>query len=106
MVDDYTVRFHLVEGRGVQLPSAFATNVGMMVSPAALSDPSVDLANDPGTAGSGPYIVTSYVPTESMTVKRAPSYWDPEVGRLAGIEIERVPDGSTRLRGVQGGAPT
>lgn len=104
VVDEYTVRFHLVAGRGVQLPSTFATNVGMMVSPAALEDPSVDLANDPGTAGSGPYIVTEYVPTESMTVTKAPSYWDPEVGRLGGIEIERVPDGSTRVRGVQTGA--
>ncbi len=103
VVDEYTVRFHLVEGRGVQLPSTFTTNVGMMVSPKAFDDPSVDLANDPGNAGSGPYIVTSYVPTESMTVERAPSYWDPEVGRLAKIEIERVPDGSTRLRGVQTG---
>ena len=84
MVDEYTVRFHLVKGAGVQLPSTFATNVGMMVSPEAFDDPSVDLANDPGNAGSGPYIVTSYVPTESMTVERAPSYWDPEVGRLAG----------------------
>lgn len=103
VVDEYTVRFHLVEGRGIQLPSTFATNVGMMVSPAAIEDPSVDLANDPGNAGSGPYIVTEYIPTERMTVTKAPSYWDPEVGRLGGIEIERVPDGSTRLRGVQTG---
>jgi peptide/nickel transport system substrate-binding protein len=103
VVDDHTVRLQLVKGKGVQLPSVFATNVGMMVSPKAISDPSVDLGNNPGNAGSGPYIVTSFVPNEKVVMKRAPSYWDPNVGRLAGIELQRVPDGATRLRGVQTG---
>ncbi|MEV0809903.1 ABC transporter substrate-binding protein [Micromonospora sp. NPDC050200] len=102
VVDDHTVRLQLAKGKGVQLPSVFATNVGMMVSPKAIAD-SADLANNPGNAGSGPYIVTSFTPNEKVVMKKAPSYWDPNVGRLAGIELQRVPDGATRLRGVQTG---
>lgn len=103
VVDDYTLRLQLVAGGGVQLPSVFATNIGMMVSPKAIADPSVDLGKEPGNAGSGPYIVTSYTPNQKVTMKKAPSYWDPNAGRLGGLELEPVPDSSTRLKGVQTG---
>ena len=103
VVDDYTVRFHLVEGRGVQLPSTFTTNVGMMVSPEAIDDPSVTWPTTRAPPAPARTSSPSYVPTESMTVERAPSYWDPGGRPARRIEIERVPDGSTRLRGVQTG---
>lgn len=102
VVDDYTVKLELAKGSGVALPSIFATDAGMMVSPkvitsgASLEDGKVD-------AGSGPYVVSEYVANEKVVLKRAPSYWDPNVGTLAGIELQRVADAATRLKGVQTG---
>ena len=74
----------------------------MMVSPKAIKD-GVDIKNKPGTAGSGPYIATELVPQEKLVLKRADSYWDPNVGRLGGIELQRVPDAAARLNGLQSG---
>ncbi|WP_211229338.1 ABC transporter substrate-binding protein [Nakamurella lactea] len=102
VVDKTTVRLMLKKGEGVALPSSLATAAGMMVSPTAIAD-GVDLKNNPGTAGSGPYVATEFVPNEKLVVKRADSYWDPAVGRVAGIELLRVPDAATRLKGVQTG---
>ncbi|GAA3113463.1 ABC transporter substrate-binding protein [Streptosporangium carneum] len=102
-VDAHTVRLRLVKGRGVQLPSVFATNAGMMISPKAIAERSAKLASDLGDAGSGPYLVTSFTPGEKVVMKKAPAYWDPAVGQIAGIELQAISDGATRLRGVQTG---
>ncbi|MFC0865840.1 ABC transporter substrate-binding protein [Sphaerimonospora cavernae] len=102
IVDDHTVNLKLEKGTGVALPSVLTTQSGMMVSPKAIAD-GVDLKKNPGKAGSGPYIITEFVPNEKVVVKKADSYWDPNAGKLAGIELERVPDATTRLKGVQTG---
>lgn len=102
-VDEYTVRLRLAPGSGVALPGLFSTAIGMMVSPKAIAD-GVDLRNGPGLAGSGPYVVSDYVPSESMRLTRTDRpYWDPEVGRLGGIDIQTVADASTRMNGMQTG---
>lgn len=101
-VDATTVHLKLVKGKGVQLPGSFAGTAGMMVSPKAIKD-GADLKSNPGTAGSGPYVATQLVPQEKLVLKRADSYWDPEAGRLAGIELQRVPDAAARLNGLQSG---
>ncbi|MGW1062773.1 ABC transporter substrate-binding protein [Micromonospora rubida] len=103
VIDPTTARVHLVKGQGAELPSLFSSNAGMMISPKALADPSRDLTNNPGDAGSGPYVVTAFVPQEKITMKRAPSYWDPKVGQLAGLEVSRVANNTTRLNGVSAG---
>ncbi|GAA4482016.1 ABC transporter substrate-binding protein [Rhodococcus olei] len=103
-VDEHTARIALAPGSGVELPGLFSTNVGMMISPKAIAA-GADIRNDPGLAGSGPYVVTKFVPSESLTMKRGDrTYWDPEVGRVGGIEIRTIPDASTRLNGMQTGA--
>ena len=102
VVNATTVRLKLVKGKGVQLPASFTGTAGMMVSPKAIKD-GVDIKNKPGTAGSGPYIATQLVPQEKLVLKRADSYWDPNVGRLGGIELLRVPDAAARLNGLQSG---
>ncbi|WP_405097394.1 ABC transporter substrate-binding protein [Micromonospora sp. NBC_01412] len=103
VIDPTTARVHLVKGQGAELPSLFSSNAGMMISPKALADPSRDLTNNPGDAGSGPYVITAFVPQEKITMKRAPSYWDPKVGQLAGLEVSRVANNTTRLNGVSAG---
>ncbi|WP_029136408.1 ABC transporter substrate-binding protein [Nakamurella lactea] len=102
VVDDYTVKLDLAKGSGVSLPSVFATDAGMMVSPKAIES-GAKLEDGKVDAGSGPYVVSEYVANEKVTLKRADSYWDPNVGTLAGMELTRVPDASTRLKGVQTG---
>lgn len=104
VVDDHTARLRLAPGTGVELPGVFSSNVGMMVSPKAIAA-GADLRNDPGLAGSGGYVVTAYVPEESVTLARAEgTNWDPEAGKLAGIEFTWVADASTRLNGLKTGA--
>jgi peptide/nickel transport system substrate-binding protein len=103
VVKPTVVRLNLAKGAGVQLPSVLATNVGMMISPKAIAD-GVDLAANPGDAGSGPYKITQFIPNEKLVLARAEGkYWDPKAGLLAGIELSRIPEAATRLNGVQTG---
>lgn len=104
VVDDYTVRLQLAPGAGVELPGVFSTNAGMMISPRFI-EAGTDIRNDPGESGSGAYVVSTYVPEESLTLTRAEGQnWDPEAGKVAGIEIKAMPDASTRLNGLETGA--
>lgn len=104
VVDEHTARLHLQGGGGVALPSVLATNTGMMISPTVIDDDSQDLSTDTTGAGSGPYVVTEFVPNEKLVVEKAgEDYWDPDAGLLGGIEIEPVPEADTRLNGVESG---
>lgn len=104
IVDDHTVRLLLVPGTGVELPGVFTTNVGMMVSPKAIES-GMDLRNDPGASGSGAYLVSEYIPEESLSLTRADgANWDPEAGKVQAIEFETISDASTRMNGIKTGA--
>ncbi|QKT13497.1 ABC transporter substrate-binding protein [Rhodococcus sp. W8901] len=104
VVDNSTVRLQLAPGTGVELPGVFSSNVGMMVSPKAI-EAKADLRNNPGQSGSGAYVVTAYVPEESVTLARADgTNWDPEAGKVAGMEFKWISDASTRLNGLKTGA--
>ncbi|WP_254593104.1 ABC transporter substrate-binding protein, partial [Prescottella equi] len=104
VVDPAHVRLALAPGAGVELPSVFATNAGMMISSKAIAS-GADIGQGPGDAGSGPYLVSSYTPQESVVLSRAEGdYWDPEAGRVAGIEFKAISDATTRLNGVRTGA--
>ena len=104
VVDDSTCRLQLAPGTGVELPGVFSSNVGMMVSPKAI-EAKTDLRNNPGQSGSGAYVVTAYVPEESVTLARADgTNWDPEAGKVAGMEFKWISDASTRLNGLKTGA--
>lgn len=104
VVDGHTVRLQLAPGTGVDLPGIFSTNAGMMISPKYI-EAGTDIRNNPGKSGSGAYEVSSYVPEESLVLVRAAgTNWDPEAGKVAGIEIKAMPDASTRLNGLKTGA--
>jgi peptide/nickel transport system substrate-binding protein len=103
-IDATTVRLSLVAGHGAELPALMSTSVGMMVSPAMIEDPTVDLAQASESAGSGPYEVTSFSPSEKLVLKAAHNYWDPEARQLAGIEVEFASDAATRLNAVRTGS--
>lgn len=104
VVDDHTVRLNLVKGRGAGLPGVLTTNVGMMVSPKALTGPLEKIATGDVDAGSGPYAIESFTANEKSVFTAVDGYWDDSVGKLAGIQIENVPDAITRLNAVRTGA--
>ncbi|MCC9196803.1 ABC transporter substrate-binding protein [Arthrobacter sp. zg-Y820] len=104
VVDNYTVRLNLAQGRGAGLPGVLTTNVGMMVSPKALAESPEKIATGGVDAGSGPYTVDSFVANEKSVFTAAENYWDDSIGQLSGIQIENVPDAITRLNAVRTGA--
>lgn len=104
VVDDYTVRMLLEEGKGAEVPAALTTSAGMMISPTAIADSSIDLASATGPIGSGPYVVSAFTPSEKMTYEAAPAYWDPAAGNLDGIQVEFAANASTRLNQVRTGS--
>src|ERR1700736_6108965 len=103
VVDDSTVRINFTPGAGADVPAALSSWSGMMVSPTAISA-KADLTKDPGMAGTGPYVVTSYKPGESTIFAKAPgTYWNAAVGLTKTIEIDYVAASSARIAGVQSG---
>lgn len=87
-----------------ELPEMLAGPPGAMISPKAISDPAVDLLKNPGQAGTGPYVVDTFVPSERVVFKRAPgTNWDPEAGRLSELEIRFVADDRTRTSALRAG---
>lgn len=102
-IDATTLRINLVEGRGAGLPGILTTNAGMIVSPKALAESPEDVAAGAIVAGSGPYVIDSFIPGEKSVFSKADAYWDENVGLLAGISIEYVGDAVTRLNAVRSG---
>lgn len=87
-----------------ELPEVMAGPQGAIISPKAIGDPSVDLDTAPGNAGTGPYVVEQYVPSERVVFTRAPgSNWDPAAGKLASLELRLVGDDRTRMSALQAG---
>lgn len=86
------------------LVTVLAGPAGAVISPEALADPNRDLRVDPGDAGTGPYLVERFVPSQSVSYVLAPQpNWDPEAGKLAHLEIRFVADDRTRDSAVRAG---
>jgi len=98
--DEATAVLNL-SGGGAALPVAFATNVGEMVSPKALTD-GRDLKLAPGDAGSGAYKITQLRPNEGATFERSEDYWDDSVPRARTIEVT-VSAAAAGINGLRAG---
>ncbi|MFZ2176131.1 MAG: ABC transporter substrate-binding protein [Rhodococcus sp. (in: high G+C Gram-positive bacteria)] len=86
------------------MPTILAGPAGAMISPAAIADPNRDLRTDPGDAGTGPYVVGKFVPSQSVSYLRAPDEnWDPDAGALAELEIRFIADDRTRDSAIRAG---
>jgi peptide/nickel transport system substrate-binding protein len=57
------------------LPVLFSTDVGMIVSPAAVQKAGANFNTAPGDAGAGPFVIASYKPGEELLLRRNDSYW-------------------------------
>lgn len=103
VVDDHQVVFRY-SAPTPDMPAVLAGPAGAMISPAALADPDRDLRVDPGTAGTGPYLVDKFVPSQSVRyVRAAEENWDPEAGQLANLEIRYIADDRTRDSAIRAG---
>ena len=85
-VDSKTVRFRLREPRGFLL-RAIAGGFNVIVREQTLNDNGFDLRDIPNYPGTGPFRYVSFEPTVQWTLEKNPSYWNPELPYLDGIEI-------------------
>lgn len=95
VVDDLTVRITVDGGLGA-LPATLAARAGMMVSPLAIA--SGDVASKP--IGIGPYTATEAIPGTSVKLTKTEGYWDPEVQRVATMELIGVGEAQTRFNAL------
>ncbi|MET7335413.1 ABC transporter substrate-binding protein [Nonomuraea sp. NPDC005650] len=95
VVSPAQVRF-LLSTPSPELPQVLSGPPGAMISPKAINA-QADLVKDPGLAGTGPYTVATFVPSERVVFARAAGQnWDRQAGRLAELEVRFVQDGRTR----------
>lgn len=60
-------------------PFALSSAPGMVVSPTATEALGDSLGTNPAGAGAGPFVIDSFKPDESVTLKRNPDYWGGDV---------------------------
>jgi len=83
-----------------QIPLVFGERVLMVASPKAAADPA-KLDQDP--VGAGPFIVTSLVPGQSVTLKKNPDYWDAKDIHIQTVELSAAPSAATVVAGLETG---
>ncbi|MGE0304228.1 MAG: ABC transporter substrate-binding protein [Acidimicrobiia bacterium] len=59
------------------------------------------LATEP--IGAGPFTLVDFVPDASETFQRFDGYWNPDIAKVAGIEVSVLPDPTARLNAFQSG---
>ena len=93
-----------LNGPGAQLPAALALGAGTVIDAKALQS-GVDIGSDPNDASSGPYVVSAFVPDESVILSRAPGqYWDAAAGQFASIEVTKYLDPNAAVAALKTGA--
>ena len=98
VVDDSTVKITVSDGLGA-LTSSLSARAGMIASPKAITDGT--LSSTP--VGVGPYKVVTATPGQGLTLERTPGYWQPEVQRVATLEVIGIPDSQTRYNALSTG---
>jgi ABC-type transport system substrate-binding protein len=84
----------------VAFPYYLATQTGMIVPPASLTDPRTASLKPVGT---GPFVFKEYVPDNRMVVTRNPRYWRQGLPYLDEIEFRILPDTQTRAQTLEAG---
>ncbi len=98
-VDDSTVRFNL-ERAFVDFPYLVAsTNYNALILPANFSG---DFQKSP--IGTGPFTLTNYVPKQSATFQKNPSYWQKGLSYLDGAEFTFFAENQPQVLALQGGS--
>jgi peptide/nickel transport system substrate-binding protein len=98
VVDPLRVRLHL-DKPDAALPLILSDRAGMMVSPAALDDPGLDLRG----VGAGPFRHVEFRLGDRSVYQRFDGSWRPQDAGVAQLELLLIPDGTTRLNAVRSG---
>lgn len=98
VVDDYQIRLNLAGPPGALIAN-LADRAGMIISPDALEN--ADLDRQP--VGAGPYRVANYVLGDRVVYEKFEDYWNPEIQRVAGMEIRVMSADETRFNSVLAG---
>jgi peptide/nickel transport system substrate-binding protein len=98
VVDPLRVRLHL-DKPDAALPLILSDRAGMMVSPAALDDPGLDLRG----VGAGPFRHVEFRLGDRSVYQRFDGYWRPQDAGVAQLELLLIPDCTTRLNAVRSG---
>jgi peptide/nickel transport system substrate-binding protein len=83
--DSLTVVFTLAFSWNA-FPFALSGAPGMIVSPSAVATEGDNLGTNPVGAGAGPFVLDSFKPGESLTLKKNPHYWGGDVN-LDGLKF-------------------
>jgi len=95
--DDYTVVFNL-NTPDVPLLLAMASGNAVILSSDVIENEDPSLV----TTGTGPFMLDSWVPEETTTLKANPNWWD-EGPFVDGIEIRIIPDETSILAALRAG---
>ncbi len=104
-LDPLTVQFTLKAPLG-DFPVLFAQNqysgtLGLIVSPAALAKYGDDIGSNP--VGAGPFVLKSWTRDSKMVLARNPTYWQPGLPHLDGLEFRPLSDTNSRQASIQNG---
>jgi peptide/nickel transport system substrate-binding protein len=83
-----------------QIPLVFGERVLLIPSPKAAADPA---KLDQFPVGDGPFIVTSLVPGQSVTMKKNPGYWDAKDIHIQTVVLSAAPSAATVVAGLETG---
>ena len=99
-VDDLTMTITMSRP-WVPFPLYLSGAIGYMASPtwqaAADSDPALEAK----PVGTGPFVFKSYLPGESFTATKNPSYWNQPYPYLDEVEFRVIPDALTRSSALE-----
>lgn len=98
VVDPSTVTLTLTQPNGA-LNGILSDRAGMMVSPAAMTKPGLDLM----PVGAGPYKVVADDPGVKVTYEKYDGYYAPNANAVKTIEMSILIDPEARLRGLETG---
>lgn len=98
IVGDHRIRLHL-SAPDAALPLILSDRAGMMISPAAFDDPSLDRRG----VGAGPFRHVEFKLGNRSVYQRNEDYWRPEDAGVARLELLLIPDETTRLNAIRSG---
>jgi len=107
-LDDWTVEMKVPPDR--QVPILFASNDFVYHHCPEVIEEYGDASEWQNCLGTGPYLLTDYVPVSSITLERNPNYWrtnplhpEDQLPYIDGVKIFVIPDASTSLAAFRTG---
>jgi len=108
VIDDWTVEMKVAPSR--QLPILHASAEFLFMHPPEMIEQYGDMSDWKNACGTGPFMLTDYVPVSSITFERNPDYWrynplhpEDQLPYVDGVEFYVIADTSTSLAAFRTG---